>query len=45
MIMAKFALDANILIYSHDKEDLFKQNIVASAIAEVQLNHSKQFPL
>jgi predicted nucleic acid-binding protein len=34
MITTKFALDTNILIYSHDKEDLFKQNIARNLIVQ-----------
>ncbi|GAP71818.1 PIN domain-containing protein [Candidatus Symbiothrix dinenymphae] len=34
MITTKCALDTNILIYSHDKEDFYKQNIARNLIIQ-----------
>jgi predicted nucleic acid-binding protein len=35
MITTKFALDTNILIYSHDKNDLYKQDIARNLIVQM----------
>jgi predicted nucleic acid-binding protein len=41
MITTKFALDTNILIYSHAKEDLFKQNIARNLIVQMPVISSQ----